>query len=253
MVRFYGDVSKLPDPVLTQVLTLTDLGLACSYEAELSLDYPEPTVSPTREDSPSLLPPAPAICLSSPQFHSSSTFKDNMQTLGIELEAAMLLDDIRFLTLSITSSISSRKTIKIRSTASWLYDRVKSLPPLDPASELELITSAIRLTALIYTSCVVSLTPFTQVTHHVAEIKRHISRVPMSRWKGIPGIFLWILMVISPTCGPGIDDRKWRKKMPVTAMAIGLEGFGLGIEYLRANWLVQRWIAREREKKEEVL
>lgn len=72
MVRFYGDVSKLSDPVLTQVLTLTDLGLACSYEAELTLDYPKPTISPTREDSPILLSPPPAIWLSSPQFHSSS-------------------------------------------------------------------------------------------------------------------------------------------------------------------------------------
>ena len=251
MVRYHGNVTKLPDPVLTQVLTLTDLGLACSYEGELLLDYPEPSVSPTREDSPSFAPPAPAARLSSPQYQSGSTFRDSIDTLGIDPEAAMILDDIRFLTLSITSPTSSTKVIKIQSTASWLHNRVASLPPLTSKTETELINSSVRLSALVYTSCIVSLTPFTQVTHHLAEIKKHISRVPMSRWKNIPGIFLWILMVISPTCGPGIDDRKWRKKMPVTAMAIGLEGFGLGIAYLRANWLVQRWIARERDARRE--
>ena len=252
MVRYYGDVKKLADPVLTQVLTLTDLGLACSYEGELSLDYPKPVVSPTREDSPSLLPPAPAVWLTSPQFAASLTFKENIELLDIDLEAAMILDDVRFLTLSITSPTSNTKVAKIQSTASWLHNRIENLPSHTPNSESELITLSIRLTALIYTSCIASLTPFTQVKHHLAEIKKHISRVPMNRWKYIPGIFLWILMVISPTCGVGIDDRKWRKKMPVTAMAIGLEGFGLGIEYLRANWLVQRWIAREKDNKESV-
>ena len=36
--------------------------------------------------------------------------------------------------------------------------------------------------------------------------------------------------------------------MAVTGMAIGLEGFGLGIEFLKAGWAVQRWIAVERGK-----
>jgi hypothetical protein len=39
-----------------------------------------------------------------------------------------------------------------------------------------------------------------------------------------------------------------RKKMAVTGISIGFEGFNLGIEYLKAHWTVQRWIATEREK-----
>lgn len=69
----------------------------------------------------------------------------------------------------------------------------------------------------------------------------------MKCWKEIPGIFLWVLLVLCPSCDQSMEDRSLQKKMAVTGMAIGLEGFGLGIEYLRVFWGVQRWIAKERD------
>lgn len=74
----------------------------------------------------------------------------------------------------------------------------------------------------------------------------------MSRWKEIPGIFQWILLVLCPSCSEAIEDRRLQKKMAVTGMAIGLEGFGLGIEYLKAFYGVQRWIAEEIEVRDRV-
>jgi len=53
-----------------------------------------------------------------------------------------------------------------------------------------------------------------------------------------------VLIVLCPTCsGTGVEDRWFRKKMSVVGMSIGLEGFGLGIDYVKAHWLVQRWVA----------
>jgi hypothetical protein len=108
----------------------------------------------------------------SPKFHaplfpSPTSFVHNSQLLGISPQCAEILDDIRFLTLSITFINSTTKTTKIRSTASRLNSRMSSVPQIilpDAAKERErqLFTTAIRLAALVYTSSVASLTPFAE-------------------------------------------------------------------------------------------
>ena len=75
-----------------------------------------------------------------------------------------------------------------------------------------------------------------------------ISAVGLARWKEIPGVFLWILLVSCPSAGNDLQGRFLKKKMAVTGMTIGMEDFRLAIGCLRAFWKVQRWIARERDR-----
>jgi hypothetical protein len=149
--------------------------------------------------------------------------------------------------------------MKIQSTASWLSSRISSSSISETEKEedqasnqRQLITSILRQTAQFYTTSIATLTPFSTPSapslYHLFEIKSNIAKVGLKRWKEIPGIFLWVLLVICPSLGEDREDRKLRKKMAVTGMAIGLEGFNLGIEYLKAHWKVQRWIADERAK-----
>lgn len=252
MVRLEGGLTNLSDPTVINVLTLTDYELACCYEQPLFFEHPFESPPPTP------LPPAPVIppWLSAPLFPSSKTFAQGCQLINLSREAADILDDIRFLTLSITHRTLSPKTAKIQSTASWLNSRITSitLPEIpkeenDNFSQKELITSIIAQTAQVYTSSIATLTPFrtpsTTSLLHLTQIKSNIAKVPLKRWKGIPGIFLWILLVLCPSLGEGLEDKKLKKRMAVTGMAIGLEGFNLGIEYLKSHWRVQRWIADE--------
>lgn len=162
--------------------------------------------------------------------------------------------------------------------------------------ENKVIETTIHHAAMVYTSSIATLTPFSTPSKnsvmHIARIKEGIRKVGMGRWKEIPGIFLWILIVICPGLDPppssqksagnrkfhysdgeeeGVegDERGWeregdrqiseeedrenrglRKRMAVTGMAIGLEGFGLGIEFMSAGFGVQRWIALQRSGSE---
>jgi hypothetical protein len=84
------------------------------------------------------------------------------------------------------------------------------------------------------------------------ELYSSILRVPLTRWKEIPGIFLWILLVAAPSSGNDAQGRFLKKKMAVAGMSIGLEDFNLATGHLRAFWKVQRWIAKESQKIEEV-
>jgi hypothetical protein len=201
-------------------------------------------------------PPIPASyaeALKCPLITSITTYKQMRETLNLSSDAAQILDDVRFLTLSITSpdEIQSSSS-KIQSTALWLHNQLKSIPVLRTISEIpesELILDIIRAAALIYSKCIATLSPFTNAYTEVEllELLDKISAVGLARWKEIPGIFLWILLVACPSSGNDLQGRFLRKKMAVTGMSIGMEDFDLAIACLRAFWKVQRWIAKERE------
>jgi hypothetical protein len=201
-------------------------------------------------------PPIPACyseALKSPLLSSPTTFAQSRETLSLSLAAAEILDDIRFLTLSITSQDSQSSTSKIQSTASWLHKQLEQIPTPSTSnpSDSDLFFTIIHTTALIYTQCISTLSPFTNAYTSSAlhALLSQIWLVPLAKWKEIPGIFLWVLLVACPSAG-NVDELQGRwlkKKMAVTGMTIGMSNFGLAIAGLRAFWKVQRWVSRERE------
>jgi hypothetical protein len=201
-------------------------------------------------------PPIPACyseALKCPFLSSPTTFAQSRETLSLSLAAAEILDDIRFLTLSITSPDSQSSTSKIQSTASWLQKQLERVPTpsaLNP-SESDLFLIIIHTTALTYTKCISTLSPFANAytSSSLHALLSQIWLIPLARWKEIPGIFLWVLLVACPSAG-NVDELQGRwlkKKMAVTGMTIGMSDFGLAIAGLRAFWKVQRWISRQRE------
>ncbi|KAH7403304.1 hypothetical protein BKA64DRAFT_706804 [Cadophora sp. MPI-SDFR-AT-0126] len=250
MLKLRGGLQGMNDPLNAHVLIVTDYELACAFERELDLQSMESAIAtplPIRENYP-----AKARC---PVLPYPTTFRECKETLNLTLTAAEILDDVRFLTTSITSCFLSpelepTKTSKIQSTAAWLHKRVSAIPPLEtvaitPTSDI--IIDTIRLSALVYTSAIQTLTPLSQnfLPDLQERMYSNISLVGLRNWKEIPGIFLWILLVAAPCARDDHRGRFLRKQMACTGMAIGLEDFLLGTACLRAFWLVQRWIARE--------
>lgn len=201
-------------------------------------------------------PPIPssyAEALKCPLISSPTTYRQTRKTLGLDVTAAKILDDVRFLTLSITSPDAQAGTSKIQSAASWLHKQLEIIPVQTnvlSSPEYEPVLDIILTTALIFTNCIFTLSPFTNAYNptQLLSLLDKISAVGLSRWKEIPGIFLWILLVACPSSGNDLQGRFLKKKMAVTGMTIGMENFGLAIACLRSFWKVQRWIARERER-----
>ncbi|KAE9378640.1 hypothetical protein N431DRAFT_363266 [Stipitochalara longipes BDJ] len=249
MIKLRGGYQAMNDPVLESVFVLTDYELSCCFERNLSMQ----DLNPMRD----MDPPIPAFyaeALKCPLVTSPTTYKQTRGTLNLSMASAEILDDVRFLTLSITSSDARPSTSKIQSTASWLHKQLEAIPVLINISQTpgaDLVFDIIRTTALIYTNCIATLTPFTNAytPDGLLSILDKIATVGLSRWKEMPGIFLWILLVACPSAGDDLQGRFLRKKMAVTGMTIGMEDFGLAIGCLRAFWKVQRWISRERERR----
>lgn len=196
-------------------------------------------------------PPIPAAYaenLKCPLISSLTTYQQARVALGLSSEAADILDDVRFLTMSLVSpDLIPSSTSKIRSTAAWFH---KKLQGLATVPQDDIILDIIRMSALVYSDCITSLKPFKNIytDAELVNLLDKISAVGLARWKLIPGIFLWVLLLVCPSSGNDLKGRFLRKKMAVTGMSIGMEDFGLAIACLRAFWKVQRWIQREMVK-----
>lgn len=203
------------------------------------------------------MPTAWATGFDSPLIPSTVSFRSNLPDLGISLDAAKILDDMRFLITSITNQPSeTNRRATILSTASWFLNSLETkrmAASTGPSpSEADLITSTIHLAALLHTRSIATLTPISRLSGpfvgQLEELYTTMRKVSLSRWKETPGIFLWIMLVLCPSSVSDRRGRFIRRKMAVTGLSIGFEDFPLGISYLRGFWLVQRWIERESQR-----
>ncbi|KAF9876967.1 hypothetical protein CkaCkLH20_05813 [Colletotrichum karsti] len=246
MIGLRNGMRGLKDIVGESIMILTDYEIACCFETDLywqendpvrDEEIPIPTAWPDRYDSPLL--------------GSSTSFESIAEKFGMCVETARILDDVRFLTMSVTS-VATMPTgaPKIRSTASWLYDKLRGMPGLRPtatSSEADWMRETIRLAALIYSWAVKSLRQISEFDDQevLEDAYTAMRRVRLVTWKKMPGVFLWIMLVAAPNAGPDAKGRFVRRKMAVTGLSIGFEDFVLGISYLKSFWTVQQWIAKE--------
>ena len=71
----------------------------------------------------------------------------------------------------------------------------------------------------------------------------------MTRWKKIPGILLWAVLVACPCPIENKLQKKFLKMIIATiAMYIGVEHHEVAVACMRCFWEVQRWITKDREE-----
>ncbi|KAK2034100.1 hypothetical protein LX32DRAFT_579941 [Colletotrichum zoysiae] len=246
MIKLRKGMRGLGDIVGESIMILTDYEISCAFETDLYWLESDPV-----RDEEVPVPTTWPDCYDSPLLASSSRFESIAGKLGLCASAAKILDDVRFLTVSVTSaSASASCKSKIRTTASWLHGRLRdrgNVERLAISSEEEWILETIRIAALIYSWSIKSMRQISRFdddqTLEAAYLA--LTSVSMTTWKRIPGAFLWIMLVAAPNAAPDVKGRFIRKKMAVTGLSIGFEDFVLGISLLKAFWSVQRWIAEE--------
>ncbi|KAG7126958.1 hypothetical protein HYQ44_000678 [Verticillium longisporum] len=258
MINLRSGLRGIKDIVGESIIILTDYEISCCFETELYLQSNDPVL---QEEIP--IPTSWPDGFDCPLIRSSVSFDDVKDKLRLTGAGARILDDVRFLTTSITEADGGPASIrKIQSTASWIYSRLSKVSGREGGqsekeaevadvhelgSEAEHIEEALRLAGLIYSWSISSMAQISQFKDGktLEQAYKAIRGVNLTRWKSIPGIFLWIMLVAAPSTKQDTRGRFIRRKMAVAGLSIGFESFGVGISYLRAFWLVQRWIARQ--------
>lgn len=227
------------------------------------------------------LPSQPSPSLVGPVYPRDFDLSSLADTLSLPPEAASIVSSVHHLTLLIANSAPENHnsptsppptaTASIRATAATIHKRLLLSPPSPTSStdENHALTTALHLTALFYTTSVATSTPLSTLktspspTHLIAGLPAvdatdalyaSIRAVPSSRWKRMPGVFLWVMLVAAAqrtrsTAGEGgwesprQRERKYlRRRMATAAQAVAQEDFGVGIWCLRGFWLVGRWV-----------
>lgn len=151
----------------------------------------------------------------SPLIPSTVPFQTNCAALDLSDAAAKILDDIRFLVTSITDPPSEHNTtLKIRSTASWLLNKLEAMPKTVDTSEQDIILETIRLAALIHCRSVSTLTLISKLPRssvsQLEELYATMRRVSLRRRGYSCGSCSSSVRAVPVTEGAGLSGGRWR-------------------------------------------
>lgn len=235
MIKTRGGIANIHFPILRMMLLRTDFQVACTYECDLFLHPSEPI--PTLQFYP--------LVLDSPIFLSPHLFINSTPLHGISPVSAQILDDVRFLTTAVlelsTTPYSDTSYATFFKTAQWVHMRLISS---DPALANDNFHRTIQTTALIYVTAILHRTPLSQSCTPLVltQLWATLWEVPLSRWKQIPGIFFWILLVAIPYAKDKFQGRFLKGLMPATTVAIGIVDSNVLLGIVRAFLGVQKWL-----------
>ncbi|KAH7029155.1 uncharacterized protein B0I36DRAFT_290568 [Microdochium trichocladiopsis] len=242
LIILCGGISRLNDAVRRSITVLTDYEIACGFEEDLCWQQGDPMYKQAW-----VVPISWPAGFDSPLVDSPYTFREKQAELGITSSAAAILDDVRFLTNSITAltSATPASKLKIQTTASWLHRRLKEASATEKNGAPDALAETVRLAGLVHSYSIMTITPFSQYPDLsvLAALSDAALRVPLTTWRDIPGIYLWVLLVLCPSTKADMRGKYIRRKMATTGLSIGFEDFIFSIGCLRSCWQVQRWIA----------
>lgn len=125
---------------------------------------------------------------------------------------------------------------KVHTTAAWIHDRIVALPADRPSSPgpggkkndpQDAIYTSIRLAALLYARSVKLRQPFSQTVtpDEYAALWTTAWRVPLGTWRGLLGVFVWMLVPLVPAGRRGQQehDRFVKAMFGVGLLQVGME------------------------------
>tara|TARA_R110002060_G_scaffold23770_4_gene32353 strand:- start:627 stop:1352 length:726 start_codon:yes stop_codon:yes gene_type:complete len=216
-----------------------DYHIACSYNGDPTFphDISIPTQYPPHMSMPFIPPPT----------NSTNSECD----IKISNHAAMILEDMRFLLLAILNQVdrvaSGNEKKKLEATSLWIQNRISSLPDgSDPGDELsrDQIYKSLRLASLIYCKAIVTRTNLAKscTLSDLNQLWFNMWQVKLSRWKQIPGIFLFIILAAIPAAQDTAHGRFLKSMLKTTSSYIALEHWDVADASLMAFVRLQRWL-----------
>jgi len=240
MVRTRGGLQNIQFKTLRELLTRTDYQVAFTFECDLFLDKTRNNPIPTLEAYP--------LELDSPLLKSKIRFVDSAESLDISMEAARVLDDMRFLTSSVfhlgENGDPEVEKAKFLTTAQWIHKQLLSPVSSDPELANDFMYQTCRTAGIIYSTAILTRTALSRAC--TAELLQQLWmtmwRVPLASWKKTPGLFLWVMVVVNSYARDKPEARFLKGLMPSAIVAIGLLDWDAAAATLDGFLAVQRWL-----------
>jgi hypothetical protein len=185
--------------------------------------------------------------MSTPFLPSKRQFAGHSDVLGIGKETSIILDDMRFLLQAVISQVDAARDCfeskddgKLISTSIWIRDRIYCLS--GPADDF--IYQSARKAALVYCKAIVERISLSRACtlQDLSQLWTSMWRVPLSRWKKTPGIFIFILLSANQAAQDTAHGRFLKSMLKSASFYVALENWEVIDETLGAFVKLQRWL-----------
>jgi len=187
---------------------------------------------------------------------SGVTFSNHHEEMGISNGTAEILDNIRFLVLATIRTVdrpaTSQDGSKLSKTAFWTRDWLASLPTgIEPNSDLsqDFVYQSCRTAAHIYCRAVTEHIPLSKTCgmENLAQLWGSVWKVSLSRWKQIPGVFLWILLSALQAAEKTPYGRFLKSMVKGVMTFLAVESWEVVDAAAMGFVRLQRWLRRDGE------
>jgi hypothetical protein len=189
--------------------------------------------------------------MSTPFVPSSTKMVSVAEELQISKNTAIILDDMRFLITAVLNQIdtepSEKEKAKLKETAAWTLDRISSLPDgsdPDRSSVVDFVYKSSRIAALIFCKAIIDRITLAKACtlEDLNNLWANMWMVKLSRWKQIPGVFLFTMLSAIPACQGTPHGRFLKSMFKATSSYISLFYWDVIDVSLMAFVNLQRWL-----------
>ena len=192
--------------------------------------------------------------MSTPFIPSSTKSISVAGELQIGQNTARMLDDMRFLITAVMDQIdaepSEQEKIKLKETSTWTQNLISPLPDeseFGEPSAIDFVFKSCRIAALIYCKAIIDRISLAEACTLVDlnNLWANMWHVKLSRWKQIPGIFLFVILSAIPACQATPHGRFLKSMFKATSSYISLEYWDVVDWTLMSFVKLQRWLKNE--------
>jgi hypothetical protein len=188
--------------------------------------------------------------LNTPLLYSQVQFSSITTRLGIAKETATILDDMRFLIQAVIKQVNREPTdvekLKLIKTSSWIRDRILQLPEgiNDHPLANDFLYKSCRIAALIYCKSIIERIPLYKacLLHDLHHLWGNMWRITLTRWKGIPGIFLFIILSANQAAQNTPYGRFLKNMLKASSSYIALDNWEVVDGSLISFLKLQKWL-----------
>jgi hypothetical protein len=191
------------------------------------------------------------VDVSLPFVPAQQDFASNTEKLQISKETALILDDMRFLLLALVNQVdrefSELDKAKLVTTSNWIRNRIISMADgsaVATTSAPDHIYLSCRIAALIYCQAIVERTSLARVctAQQLNHLWANMWQIKLSRWKQIPGIFMFIILSVLPSTQDTPHGRLLKSMFKTTSTYIGMDHWELVDAALMGFVKLQTWL-----------
>jgi hypothetical protein len=190
--------------------------------------------------------------LDSPLYRPTRPDGDKLKEWAVDSVTAMILEHVCQIIATVRSymfnEISEVKCKDLLAGADKILTKLASLPLvvlLDRRTPVEgRVYECCRLTAIIYCRAILSYTKFSSACgpEDLDRLYLIMNLVPNTRWKQIPGVWIWIICAVNPAASYRKEGLRLRMLLKNSTSSMGLIDFQILANCMESFMAVQRWI-----------